>query len=232
MNKTIFWIVLTVAAISIILTIQIIVDTQNEEIVELSIEDLKQISLDEEKIFNDYLIPYEMSSAKIEHFGGLNQTLWHYNHFNDLLDNSKGNPHMEKINEIAMLQFNFGVLTNTVVSGDKIAALVIQERKLAGTYQQPDLEPLQKLHTYLEAEYPINATTPSLQDMFGDMSVLTPEILEIKETAALFGLPPEELQKKDLGYWSAVGWYGSCEIIDNGTDCAKYLERAKARSLE
>ena len=98
--------------------------------------------------------------------------------------------------------------------------------------QQPDLEPLQKLHTYLEAEYSINTTTPSLQDMFGDMSVLTPEILEIKETAALFGLPPEELQKEDLGYWSSIGWYGSCEIIDNGTDCVKYLERAKARSLE
>ncbi|MCY4491623.1 MAG: hypothetical protein OXC46_09230 [Thaumarchaeota archaeon] len=124
------------------------------------------------------------------------------------------------------------MLTNTVVCGDKIAVLVIQECKLAGTYQQPDLEPLQKLHTYLEAEYPINATTPSLQDMFGDMSVLTPEILEIKETTALFGLPPEELLEEEPGYWSAVGWYGSCEIIDNGTDCAKYLERAKARSLE
>ena len=100
--KTIFWIVLTVAVASVILTIQIIVYTQNEE-VELSIEELKQISLDEEKIFNDYLTPYEMSSAMIEHFGGLNQTLWHYNHFNDLLDNSKDNPYMEEINEIAML---------------------------------------------------------------------------------------------------------------------------------
>ncbi len=238
MNKTIFWIVLTMAAASVVLTTQITADAQNEELqvelsieelqVELSINDLKQISLEEGKIFDDYLIPYEMSPAVIEHFGGLDQALSSYNHLNDLLEYSKGNPYLEKANGFTMLSFNFDVLTDTVVVKEKIAALVIHERKLAGTYQQPDLEPLQKLHTYLEAEYPINATTPSLQDMFGDMSVLTPEILEIEETATLLGKPPYEMHDADLVYWSYVGEYGDCEIIENGTDCTKYLEEAKA----
>lgn len=170
-----------------------------------------------------------MSPAVIEHFGGLDQALWSYNHLNDLLEYSKGDPYLEKANGLVMLTFNFNVLTDTVVNGDKIAALVIHERKLAGTYQQPELDPLQKLHTYFEEEYPINATTPSLQDMFGDMSALTPEILEIEETSTLLGKPPEELLEVDLGYWSSVRWYGHCEIIENGTDCTKYLEEAKSR---
>ena len=238
MNKPIFGIVLTMAVASVILTIQITADAQNEEPqvelsieepqVELSIEELKRISLEEGKIFDDYLIPYEMSPAVINHFGGLNQTLWSYNHLNDLLEYSKGDPYLEKTNGFLMLSFNFDVLTDTVVAKEKIAALVIQERKLAETYQQPDLEPLQKLHTYLEAEYPINATTPSLKDMFGDMSIFAPEILEIEETAALLGKPPYKMHESDLNYWFYVGLYGDCEIIENGANCAEYLEEAKA----
>lgn len=49
-NKTIFGIVISIATVSVILTIQITVDTHNEELQEeLSIDDLKQISLAEGK---------------------------------------------------------------------------------------------------------------------------------------------------------------------------------------
>ena len=233
MNKTVFWIVLAVAAAGGMLATQIVTDAQNKESQEgLVIDDLRRISLAEGKIFDDYLIPFEMSPAVIEHFGGSDRALSFYYHLNDLLDDSKGNPHMEKANGFVMLSFNFDVLTDTVVNDEKIAALVIYEHKLAGTYQQPELEPLQKLHMYLEAEYPINATTPSLQDMFGYMSALAPEILEIEETAALLGKPPYKMHETNLGYWSYVGEYGRCEIINNGTDCAWYLEKAKARGWE
>ena len=233
MNKTVFWIVLAVAAAGGMLTAQIVADVQNKESrEELSIDDLKRISLAERKIFDDYLIPFEMSPAVIEHFGGSDQALSFYYHLNELLEDSEDSPDRKKVNGFVMLAFNFDVLTDTTVHGEKIAALVIHERKLAGTYQQPDLEPLQKLHTYLEAEYPINATTPSLKDMFGDMSALAPQILEIEETAALLGKPPDEMHEADLNYWSYVGFYDSCEIINNGTDCAWYLEKAKARAGE
>ena len=233
MNKTVFWIVLAVAAAGGMLTAQIVADVQNKESrEELSIDDLKRISLAERKIFDDYLIPFEMSPAVIEHFGEPDQVLWSYNHLNDLLEDSEGNPYREKVNGFVMLSFNFDVLTDTVVHGEKIAALVIHERKLAGTYQQPDLEPLQKLHMYLEAEYPINATTPSLQDMFGDMSALAPEILEIEETAALLGHPPYEMHNADPYYWSYVGHYGGCEITENGTQCGWQMGEAKARGWE
>ena len=233
MNKTVFWIVLAVAAAGGMLTVQIVADAQNKEPQEEpSIDDLRRISLAEGKIFDDYLIPFEMSPAVIEHFGGPDQALWSYNHLNDLLEDSEGNPYREKVNGFVMLSFNFDVLTDTTVHGEKIAELVIHERKLAGTYLQPELEPLQKLYTYLEAEYPINATAPSLQDMFGDLSALAPEILEIEETAALLGKPPYEMHDADLDYWLYVGFYGDCEIIENGTDCARYLEKAKARASE
>ena len=173
-----------------------------------------------------------MSPAVIEHFGGSDQALSFYYHLNELLEDNEDSPDRKKVNGFVMLAFNFDVLTDTTVHGEKIAALVIHERKLAGTYQQPDLEPLQKLHTYLEAEYPINATTPSLQDMFGDMSALAPEILEIEETAALLGKPPYEMHDADLDYWLYVGLYGDCEIIENGTQCGWQMGEAKARGWE
>ena len=215
------------------LATQIVTDAQNKESQEgLSIDDLRRISLAEGKIFDDYLISSEMSPAVIEHFGGSDRALSFYYHLNELLEDSEGHPYLETWYGLAMLAFNFDVLTDTTVHGETIAALVIHERKLAGTYHQPELEPLQKLHTYLEAEYPINATTPSLQDMFGDMSALAPEILEIEETAALLGKPPYEMRDADLDYWLYVGFYGDCEIIENGTDCARYLEEAEARGWE
>ena len=59
MNKTVFWIVLAVAAAGGMLTAQIVADVQNKESrEELSIDDLKRISLAERKIFDDYLIPF------------------------------------------------------------------------------------------------------------------------------------------------------------------------------
>ena len=76
MNKTVFWIVLAVAAAGGMLTVQIVADAQNKEPQEEpSIDDLRRISLAESKIFDDYLIPFEMSPAVIEHFGGPDQAL-------------------------------------------------------------------------------------------------------------------------------------------------------------
>ena len=76
MNKTVFGIVLAMAAAGGILAAQIVADAQNKEsLEELSIDDLRRISLAEGKIFDDYLIPFEMSPAVIEHFGGPDQAL-------------------------------------------------------------------------------------------------------------------------------------------------------------
>ena len=233
MNKTVFWIVLAVAAAGGILTAQIVSDAQNKESrEELSIDDLRRISLAEGKIFDDYLVSSEMSPAVIEHFGGSDRALSFYNYLNELLEDSEGHPDRETWYGLAMLAFNFDVLTDTAVHGETVAALVIHERKLAGTYQQPELEPLQKLHTYLEAEYPINATTPSLQDMFGEMSALAPQILEIGEAATLLGHPPYEMHNADPYYWSYVGHYGGCEITENGAQCDWQMGEAKARGWE
>ena len=230
-NKTIFWIVLAVAATSVILTTQIIADAQNEEIREwLSIEELRQISLAEGKIFDDYLIPFEMAPAVIEHFGGEDQALKSYTHLTDLLDYSRGDPHLEKRNGLLIPTWNFSVITNsTELHDEEISALVIHEQKLAGTYVKPELEPLQRLHTYFEEEYPINIATPSLQDVFGYMSVLAPEILEIEETAALLGPAPEKLTMANPDYWGDVYWYGSCKIVENRTDCDMYLENIQTK---
>lgn len=218
-SKTIFWIVLAVvAAAGVILATQITADTQNEERQEeLSIEELRQISIAEGRIFDDFLIPYEMSPALVEYFGGVEQARYSHNWLNDLINSSKDTSRMEKINEIMMLSFNFHVLTDSMVPYDEeIAAMVIHERKLAGTYEKPYLGLLQGLHTYLETEYPINATTPSLQDTFGDLSVLTWKILENEETAVLIGGPTSMLRDVDFNYWTGLGWYKNCEIEKNG----------------
>ena len=217
-NKTIFWIVLVVAVAGVILATQIIADTQNEELQEeLSIDDLRQISLEEGKIFDDYLIPYEMSPALVEYFGGVEQARSSYNWLNDLMNSSEGNSLKEKANELMMLSFNFHILTDSMIPYDEeISAMVIHERKLAGTYEKPYLGLLQALHTYLETEYPINATTLSLQDTFGDLSVLAWQILEKEEEAVLIGKPQFKLREADLDYWTGLGWYSNCEIEKNG----------------
>ena len=118
----------------------------------LTLEELKQESLTNKKIFDRYLIPYTMSPVRVEHFGGVEQAIFHYNHLNGLLDDSKGNKWMESVNGRAMLVLNFFTLTGITEPTEKIASLVLQERIRDGTYQQPDLEPLQILHEYLLAE--------------------------------------------------------------------------------
>ncbi len=203
-------------------------ETQEER----SIAELRHESISNGKIFDGYRIPYEMSPALVEHFDGIEEIRWNYTRWNERLEASKGNPHMEESINLGIRTTNFVVLTDAVVNPEKVAALVIHESKLAGTYQQPDLEPLQKLHAYLEAEYPVGAVSESLEDMFGSMSVLAPEILEIVETQTLLGRPPYEMREADLYYWLVVGEYGDCILIEDGDDCDRYLEEAQARAWE
>ena len=68
--------------------------------------------------------------------------------------------------------------------------------------------------------------------MFGSMSVLAPQILEIVETKTLLGKSPHDMFDADPDYWLHVGDYGRCEIIKNGTDCVEHLEKAKTRAWE
>ena len=127
---------------------------------------------------------------------------------------------MEKINGGAMRILNFHTLTNTTEEAGRVAALVISERIQNGTYQKPEIEPLQKLHVHLLAEYPTDGNAgETLTGLFGEMKVLAPEILEVLEMYTLFGKPPTELYFADETYWSTVTWYGLCASIEEGSDC-------------
>ena len=191
---------------------------------------LKHESLSNGKIFDRYLIPYTMSQANIEYFGGLEQANAGYDHLNRLLGDSKDNIYMKEYNHLTMLNFNFRILTNTTEPAPKVAALVIQEQMHAGTYQQPDLKPLKILHEYLMNEYPPTEDPETvLTEMFGEMKVLTPEVLGIVEKGVLFGnFPSSELFFANMDYWNAVGEYGDCVFVEeDDDDCDKYLENAE-----
>lgn len=198
-----------------------------------SIAALKQESLSNRQIFDRYLIPYEKSQTNIDYFGGIEQAKAAYNHMNDLLSNSAGDEYMEKVNGGAMLIHNFHTLTNTTEDAGRIAALVISEHIQNKIYQQPRIEPLQKLHKHLLDEYPTTGTAEDiLTGLFGEMKVLTPEILEVLEMYALFGKPPSELFYADVDYWLAVGSYGHCTLIEEGNSCDRYLIMARERSWD
>ena len=231
------------AAVTLLLVVQVglsfvenddgLADAPSEETQEeRSIAELRHESISNGKIFDDYRIPYEMSPALVELFDRVETIKWNYTRMNERLEAIKDYPYPVKTNSLDIRLTNFVVLTDAVVNPEKVAALVIHEGKLAGTYQQPDLEPLQKLHAYLEAEYPVGAVSESLEDMFGSMSVLAPEILEIVETQTLLGDPPYEMYEADLYYWGVVREYGECILIEGGDDCDRYLEEAQARAWE
>ncbi len=191
---------------------------------------LKQESLLNGQIFDRYLIPYEKSQAKIEGFGGIEQAREMYTHMNDLLDESKGNEYMEKFNHGTMLIHNFHTLTNTTEDVGRVAALVISERMQNEAYRQPEIEPLQTLHGHLIAEYPTAGNAEeTLTGLFGEMKILAPEMLEVLEMYTLFGKPPSELYFADVDYWATVGAYGDCVLVEEGSDCDKYLEIARER---
>ena len=204
---------------------------QNEP--SLTLEELRQESLANKKIFDRYLIPYTMSPAQVEHFGGVEQAIYYHKHLDDLLEESKGNKWMESVNGRTMLSLNFFTLTGTTEPMEKIAALVLQERIRDGTYQQPDLEPLQILHEYLLAEHhTTDDPTKVLVEMLGDMYVLAPEVLDITEMNTLFGnFPSTEVVFADFDYWLSIRWYGNCVFIEEGNDCDVHLEAAKNLSV-
>ena len=233
MNKNIIWVVLAVGAVSGVAISLIAAEALNYNNQEkLSIDDLQKISIAEGKIFADYLIPFEMSPAVVYAYGGTAQTLESYNHIKNIIEDSEDDPYMEKVNGFIIISSNFGVMTDTVVSSEEIAALVIHERKLTGEYTLPEMKPLQNLHAYLKSEYPTAAADPTLKELFGDMSVLTPQILELVETKALLGKPPHDMRDADPYYWQYVGAYGRCDIINNGTACEDYLTKAEDRVWE
>ena len=140
---------------------------------------------------------------------------------------------LESANGRTMMSLNFLILTDSTEHMDKIAALVLQERIRDGTYQQPDLEPLQILHEYLLAEHhTTDDPTEVLVEMFGEMYVLTPEVLDITETETLFGnFPSSEVAFADIDYWMTIRWYDNCVFIEERNDCDVYLEEAKSLSV-
>lgn len=194
---------------------------------EPDIEDLRQKSLSEGKIFDEYLIPFTMSPANVEYFGGVEQAEATYTHFNDLLNASIGNKHMEVRNGLTMLQSNFHTLTDIAEPMSSVAALVIQERIQNGTYVEPDLEPLVLLHEYLIAEYPDENAGRTLTIMLGDMKALAPNALDLVEKIALFGTVDPELFDSNPHYWITMRWYGGCVFVDVADDCDKYLDEAR-----
>lgn len=229
MRKTVFVAILLILSGSLLIVQSLSVEAQSnvEQIPDL--DALIQESLLNGRIFDRYLIPYTMSQANIEYFGGIEQAIASYNHLDDLLYDSRGNKYMENANHLTMLSSNFRILTNTTEPSSRVAALVIQERMQDGTYRQPELEPLKILHEYLIAEYPaVNDPRETLTKMFGEMKVLTPEVLEIVEKNTLLGnFPSTKLFFANMGYWMAVGEYGDCIFVEDGSDCYKYLEEAE-----
>lgn len=230
MNKTMFWAVLATVVVGSMLTTQsLLIDAQNED----DIETLKQKSLSDGKIFDDYLIPYSMSNANIEYFGGLEQANAGYNHFNELLEDSKSSEYMSERNNIKMKLANFRTLTDTTEPASKIAALVLQERIQEGKYQQPELEPLKILHKYLIDEHSTTDAGEILTEMFGEMKILTPEVFDLVEKSTLLGnFPSTELVLGNMDYWITVRHYGDCVFVEESDDCDKYLEEAKELSLK
>ncbi|MXX21351.1 MAG: hypothetical protein F4W68_01235 [Cenarchaeum sp. SB0661_bin_35] len=235
MRKTMFVIIMATVIIGGLLMGQsslVYAQSGMEQIPDLST--LRQESLSNGKIFDRYLIPYTMSQASIEYFGGVEQANARYIHLNSLLDDSKYNKYMEKSNHLTMLSSNFRTLTNTTEPAFNVAALVIHERMQDGTYQQPELEPLKILHEYLVTEYPATGnSSETLTRMFGEMKALTPEVLDIVEKNTLFGnFPSTELFFADMDYWMIVGEYGDCVFVEEGSDCDKYLVEAEALSSQ
>lgn len=88
------------------------------------------------------------------------------------------------------------------------------------------------LHEYLVTEYPATCDSGEiLTRMFGEMKVLTPEVLDIVEKNTLFGnFPSTELFFADMDYWMIVGEYGNCVFVEECSDCDKYLVKAEALS--
>ena len=198
------------------------------------IDALKQESLLKGKIFDRYLIPYELSPENVKYFGGEAQAKEAHERLEELLEISKGDKAMEISNGGTMLLSNFHILADSTIDFDKIAALVIVERIQANTYQQP-IEPIQKLHNYLLKEHPVVGDAGKELDMLlGDMKPLAPQVLDILETYTLLGKPPfiELLMSEDINYWGITGSYGNCLLVEEGSDCDKYLEQLNAKPWE
>ena len=235
--NTICWLIMTAVLIGGMPIAQspIAEVTQNEVQVmpesstkKINLDKLREESIKSEKIFDDYLLPYTLSSAAIEYFGGVEEATTFYNHMADLLEASKGNKGMEVPNNATMRLSNFDTLTDTVVDRHKVASLVISERKQTGTYEIP-IAPLQKLHEIILSKYPITDNAgEQLTRLFGDMKVLAPEVLDVLEIYAMMGHPPNpnSASDADFHYWGLVGAYGRCMLIDEASYCDHYLERA------
>ena len=96
-------------------------ETQEEP----SIAELRQISLSEGKIFDRYVIPFEMSPVLVEYLGGIEQARKMYKHLHGLQEESKGNAYMDIMNGSTIQSVNFGILTDTMASSEKVASLEV-----------------------------------------------------------------------------------------------------------
>lgn len=218
-----------------ILTANYAVANKNEnESTEMSyLDQIRQQSLLEGSIYDDDLLRFDLIQSRVDNFGGLEAANEFYNDFNQLLEESKGNPGMEITNKGTMRQFNFGALVGDVVRPYEVAALVIDTQMAEGTYITP-VKPLRILHEWMLDEYDVHPDMASsrLDRLVGDMRPLALEILKIKETEALLDRVPMELKDADPTYWAVVGDYGHCTIVEERADCAQYLAEAEARAWE
>lgn len=194
---------------------------------------IRQQSLLENKIYDDGLLRYDLIQAKIDHCGGVDADNDAHDWFNELLEDSVGDPGLMATNGGTMRLFNFDILVGDVANPQEVSALVIGVQMAEGTYAI-SVEPLQMLHEWLLNKYDVSPDTASnrLDRLVGEMRPLAPEVLDIQETYVLLGRPPGELFEGDPGYWSGVGSYGNCVLIEKGGDCQHHLTALKERPPE
>ena len=200
------------------------------------LDSIREQSLLDGAIYDGHLLRYDRIPAFAAHFESAEEAKRAYDWFNQLLEDSRGNPKLETTNTNTMRLFNFNALVGDVVGSYEVAALAIGVQKAEGTYAEPDIKPLRTFHEWLLDEYDVSpdAAPGRLDRLVGDMAPLAPEVLQIKETEVLLNLVPEELKKTDSDwtYWAVVADYGYCAIVEKRIDCSHHLAEAEERAWE
>ena len=198
------------------------------------LDSIREQSLLDGAIYDGHLLRYDRIPAFAAHFESAEEAKRAYDWFNQLLEDSKGNPSLEASNGNTMRIFNFLVLVGDMVQQHEVAALAIGVQMAEQTYRQPDIRPLRIYHEWLIDEYHIDPETASVRlgMLVGDMRPLANEVLRLTETGMLLNQVPTDLRQKDRMYWDAVSDYGHCTIVDKGSDCDQYLKASEERAWE
>ena len=181
----------------------------------------------------DNYIINQLSDVWIEHHGDRGSAENKIQWLKDFLDIDTDSNVAQLSDRLTRQEVNFITLTeNPDVVLDEIAALVIAQEKLAGTYVVPEEMPVRKYHEYVLAEYPASTTITTIQAkltmLTGDLSPLASAILDIRNTWAQRGVVPLDLDEQDTYWWYAVGSLFDCEYAgDDCTDEQDYLDNRR-----